>query len=178
MQDAFPLENLMTVILPTHRDIAEFFRLGLLAGVCDLSAVVCWADSVLTSDSSPLFAFCDLSICESQPISSVVSLLREVPGSLTPDLPALMLLGYCHQLSQSGSLALTETLTRLHHMARTEHFPDRIDSALANLDEDFYLAREGIHGTVTEMERAFTDYLARYRSYAPDNLSVPKISPK
>jgi len=156
---------------PTHRDIAEFFRLGLLAGVCDLSAIVCWADSVLTAEPSPPYAFCDLSICESQPVSSVVCLLREVPGTPTPDLPIFMLLGFCYQLAQSGSLSLSEKLVRLHRMARTEHFPDRIDSALTNLDEDLYLAREGIYGTVTEVERAFTDYLARYKSYAPDNLT-------
>jgi len=157
----------MTAIQPTRRDIAEFFRLGLLAGVCDLSAIVCWADFVLTAEPSPPYPFCDLSICESQPVSSVVSLLREIPGSSTPDLAVFMLLGFCYQFVQSNSLALSETLVRLHSMARTEDFPDRVDSALSNLDEDLHLAREGIHGTVTEVERAFSDYLARYKTYVP-----------
>jgi len=158
----------MTATQPTRKDIAEFFRLGLLAGVCDLSAVVRWSDSVIMSEPSPPFAFFDLSICESQPLSAALGFLTEVPDPLTPDLPVYMLLGHCYRLAQSGTLALTDTLVRLHRMARSEYFPEPVDSTLRNLDEDFYLAHNEIHGTVAGVGQKFTDYLSRFEPYAPD----------
>ena len=159
----------MTAMQPTRKDIAEFFRLALIAGVCEVPALVRWADSIIASEQSPPFAFFDLSTCESQPVSAIVGFLREVPGSTSTDLPVFILLAHCHSLAQSGSLALTDTLVRLHRMSEGEHFPDRVEVTLINLDEDLYLARNNIHSTVAAVELAFTGYLAHFEPYAPDS---------
>src|SRR3989442_446735 len=100
----------MTATQPTRKDSAEFFRLGLLAGVCDLSAVVRWSDAVIMSEPSPPFAFFDLSTCESQPLSATLSLLVEVPGERTPNLAVHMLLGHCYRLARSRALDVLDVL--------------------------------------------------------------------
>jgi hypothetical protein len=157
----------MTATQPTRKDLAEFFRLGLRAGVCDLLSIVRWADGIISSEPSPPFAFFDLSVCESQPDSAAISFLSEVPGEHTPDVTLHMLLGHCSRLVHSGAFAPADILVRLHRLNRTEHFPDCVDSAIRNLNEDYHLAHDGIHGTVESVARAFTDYLSRFDQYAP-----------
>ncbi len=157
----------MTSTRPTRKDIAEFFRLGLLAGVCDLPSVVRWADDIISSEQSSLFAFYDLSTCESQPVSAAVGFLTHVPGERTPDLAVHMLLGHCYRLALSGAICITDTLLRLFRMATTEHFPERIYFELVRQEDAFALARDHVYGTLSEVEQSFTQYLSGFDSYAP-----------
>ena len=157
----------MTAIQPTRKDIAEFFRLGLLAGVCDLPSVVRWTDGIISSESSPPFAFFDLSTCESQPVSAAVGFLTEVPGERTPDLAVHMLLGHCYRLARSGAITITDTILRLYRMATTEHFPERIYFELVRQEDAFACARDGVYGTLSEVEQSFTQFLSGFDSYAP-----------
>jgi hypothetical protein len=150
---------------PTRKDIAEFFRLSLLAGVCDLPEVVRWADAVITAESSPPFAFFDLSTCESQPVNAACGLLTEVPGERTPDLAVHMLLARCYCRFQSGILPVTETLLRLYRMARAEAFPDPIYFELVTQEDAYALARDGIYCSIPEVEKSFTDYLSRFQPF-------------
>ena len=156
----------MTAIQPTRKDIAEFFRLGLLAGVCDLPSVVRWTDDIISSEPSPPFAFFDLSTCESQPVSSAVGFLTEVPGERTPDLAVHMLLGHCYRLARSGAIGTTDTLLRLYRMATTEHFPERIYFEFVRQEDAFALARDRVYGTLPEVEQSFIQYLSGFDSYA------------
>jgi len=152
---------------PTRKDIAEFFRLGLLAGVCDLPSVIRWTDGVISAESSPPFAFFDLSTCESQPVDAALGFLSKVPGNPTPHLAVCMLLGHCCRLTHSGAISAADTLVRLYRMAVPEHFPERIYCELVRQEDAFSLARDHIYGSLTEVEKSFTQYLSAFDSYAP-----------
>lgn len=161
----------------TYKDFAEFFRLGLLADVCELSSVARWADSVIAAESEPALAFINLTYCESQTLRTVVDHLAEVPGYFDPDLPAKMLAGHCHQLVTSGSLAAVEALDRLYRVVRAELYLTDVYDGLVSLDQDLYLAREGINGTVAEVQQAVVAYLARFASFAPTLLPIASEEP-
>ena|SRR5436190_14052162 len=156
----------MTATKPTRKDIAEFFRLGLRVGACNLSTIVRWADEVITSEPSPPFAFFDLSTCESQPVSTALSLLIEVPGDRTPDLAVHMLLGHCYRLTRSHALNVLDVLVPLFRVSRVESFPDDIWSELVRQEDAFADARDGVYGSLSEVQDSFTEYLSRFQHYA------------
>jgi len=118
----------MTATQPTRKDMAEFFRLGLLAGRCEPPAVARWEDSIVAVESSPHIAFIELCIAASQPASSVQTLLDDVPGQATPELPARMLLGFSSRLAASHTFTSEQLLLRLYGIASLETFPERIFS--------------------------------------------------
>ena len=157
------MENASTSL----KDTAEFFRLALRAGVCDVATVVRWSDGVIMSEASPPFAFYDLSTSDSQPLSVVTSLLTTVPGDPTAELPVIKLLGHCHAQVQSGKTPAEELLFRLYKMAVPEHFPETIHHALLTMEDRLWLARDGVYGVVEEVVAEFTNYLSRYTGYAP-----------
>lgn len=165
----------MTVPQPTHKDVAEFLRLGLIAGVCDVSSVVAWADSVITETEKPPFAFLDLSTSGEEPSSSVQSFLRGIPGDLTPELSARMLLGHCHRVMKARPFSLSEAfpelLVRLYRMADSNNFPDRITSNLIEMEDGFSLARDQnyeVYGTMRDVEVNFIAFLSEFDAYAPN----------
>lgn len=151
---------------PVLKDIAEFFRLALIAEVCTQATVVQWADQVILFETSPPFAFFDISTSGSQPPSMIIGFLRDVPGQSTPDLPVYMLLGYCYALVQSGVVPAAKILVRLYKMSVTEHFPEKTYHVLVRMESELSLAHDRVYGIVDEVITEFTTYLSQYSTYA------------
>ena len=63
----------MTTNLPTHKDIAEFFRLALLTGLCAPAAAAQWADTIVSAEESPDIAFIELCCAGDQPVSALLT---------------------------------------------------------------------------------------------------------
>ena len=152
---------------PSRKDMGEFFRLGLLAGLCEPSDVARWADTIVASERSPHIAFIELCIAASQSASSVQSLLHEVPGQATPDLPFLMLLGHSARLLAAHTYSPKQLLLRLYRLARVE-LPESIYLELVGLEDAYSLVRDGVYGTLAEIAQHITAFLNEYESYAPD----------
>jgi hypothetical protein len=148
--------------------MAEFFRLSLLAGLCEPSTVARWADSIVAAEPSPHIAFIELCIAGSQSASSVQTLLDDVPGHATPDFSVQMLLGHASRLVTAHVFTPEQLLLRLYHMASLETFPDSIYYELSAFEDELSLARDGVYGTVSEVAQDFTTFLATYDSYAPN----------
>jgi hypothetical protein len=159
----------MTATQPTRKDTAEFFRLSLLAGLCEPSSVARWADSIVAAERSPHIAFIELCIAASQPASSVQTLLDDVPGQATPELPVRMLLGYSSRLVSARAFTPEQLLLRLYGIASLETFPERIYFQLVTLEDDYSLVRDGVYGTLAEVTQDITTFLNEYEQYAPDN---------
>lgn len=151
---------------PTRRDIAEFFRLGLRAGICDVPAVVRWADAVIESEPAPHHAFAELSLCGPMRPDAVEALLTFVPGDPRPDVPHLMVLGHAGRLLDSGAVPADRLLLALHGLSKRERFPERIRWRLINLEEDLDRARHG-EGDTAAVNRAIASFLAEYAQFAP-----------
>ena len=154
--------------LPNLKDTAEFFRLALRAGVCDVATVVHWSDGVVMSEAPVPFAFYDLSTSDTQPWSVVTSLLAEIPGDPTPELAVFMLLGHCHAQVGFGNASAEALLVRLYKMAVPAQFSETIYNALLKMEDRFWLAHDGVYGIVEEVMAEFVGYLSRYTPYAPN----------
>jgi hypothetical protein len=159
----------MTATQPTRKDMAEFFRLSLLSGLCEPPAVARWADSIVASESSPHIAFIELCVAGSRPASSVQTLLNDVPGRPTPDLAVRMLLGHSSRLLSSRALTAEQLLLRLYRIASLETFPERIYFELVRLEDELSLARDGVYDTIAEVAQDIATFLTEYDSHAPDN---------
>ena len=158
----------MTATKPTRKDIAEFYRLGLLVGLCEPSSVALWADSIVAAEQSPHIAFIELCCGGSQPASAVQTLLADVPGQVTDGLPAHMLLGHASRLVTSRSFTPEQLMRRLYGISSLETFPERIYDELVRFDDEYSLARDGAYGTLAEADHDFSTFLADYDSYAPN----------
>jgi hypothetical protein len=160
----------MTVTPPTRKDMAEFFRFGLLAGLCEPSTVARWAESIVAADELPHIAFIELCIAGSQPASHVQALLHDVPGDPTPELATRMLLGHASGLISSHAFAPEQILLRLYGIATRETFPERVWSELVSLEDGLSLARDGVYGTLPEVATGIIEFLGNYAAYAPDDV--------
>ncbi|MGC3992128.1 MAG: hypothetical protein QM796_21030 [Chthoniobacteraceae bacterium] len=157
----------MTVMQPNRKDMAEFFRLSLHAGICTPATVVQWADRIVAADASPHIAFIELCMSAFQPASAVGTLLGDVPGQATADLSVQMLLGYAARLIAERTFAPEELLLRLYRLAGSE-FPGSIYFELVGLESAYICARDGVFGTVAEVMEDFATFLANHVRYAPD----------
>ena len=157
----------MTATQPTRKDIAEFFRLGLLAGVCEPATVVQWAEQIVTEDPRPNIAFIELCVSGPQPSGVLQTLLTDVPGQATPDLPIQMLLGYSSRLIASRAFTPAQLLLRLHRISSVDAFPERIYFELVGLEDNLYLAGKGVYGTLSEVSQHIKDFLVTFEPYTP-----------
>ena len=157
----------MPATLSTRKDVAEFFRLGLLAGVCQPAAVALWAEAIVTAEASPHFSFIELSVSASRPASALQTLLADVPGQPTPGLPFKMLLGHCSRLLALGGVTAEPLVLDLYEAARLEAPDEDITHELSGFEDEFCLARDGVYGSMGDFARHFADFLAGFEPYAP-----------
>jgi hypothetical protein len=158
----------MTAMQPTRKDMAEFLRLSLVAGLCKPSTAAAWADTIVAAEQSPHIAFIELCIAGSQPASAVEALLADVPGQTTPELPVRMLLGHSARLIAATEFPPEQVLLRLYHLSRIESFPESIYLELNCLEDDYSLVRDGVYGTFAEIAQHIITFLNEYEPYAPD----------
>jgi len=158
---------------PTRNDMAEFFRLALNAQLSDVTSAVRWAESIVAADATPHIAFIELCISAAQPVSTILSLLADVPGDRTADLPVKMLLGHAFRLLESKAFP-EQLLLPLYQLSRIEMFPDEVEYELDRLDDAYYLALDRTYGTMADVAQKFSKFLANYERYAPDIPLKPK----
>ena len=122
----------------------------------------------MAAEQSPHIAFIELCIAGSQPSSTIQTLLADVPGQATPDLPVQMLLGHSWRLVTAHVVSAEQILLRLYGIARAVSFPEDIYYTLSGYEDVLSLARDGVYGTVANVAHEFLGFLADYKSYAPD----------
>lgn len=165
------LESEVTTMEPTRKDMAEFFRLSLLAGFGEPAEVIRWADSIVGAEASPHIAFIELCIAVAQPTGRLGDLLHEVPGQVTPELPVRMLLGAAARFISAHAADSERMLLRLYRVAGLEHFPERIYFQLVSLEDAYALARDGVYGTLAEVRQDFAAFLQEYEPYASGTIA-------
>lgn len=152
---------------PTDKDMAEFFRLGLSLGTCDVSQVVRWAEKVVEREAKPNHAFIELCLANNQTVSAVKSLLIDVPGTLTENLPLRMLLGHCWHIVSRHPEQGVRLLRPLYLLGCLEHFESDIQDALVCLEDELCLAEDKVFGSMEDMMKRFCVFLQPFASEAP-----------
>lgn len=152
---------------PTDKGMAEFFRLGLSLGTCDVSQVVCWAEKVVEREEKPNHAFIELCLANNKSVSAVQSLLTDIPGTLTKGLALRMLLGHCWHIASCSPVRGERLLRPLYLLVSSEDFESDIYYALVCLEDELYLAQDKVFGTVEDVIKKFCAFLQPFASEAP-----------
>ncbi len=152
---------------PTDKDIAEFFRLGPSLGTCDVSQVVRWVEKVVEREAKTNHAFIELCLANNQSVSAVQSLLIDVSGTLTKDLPLRMLLGHCWHIVSRHPRQGERLLRPLYLLVSLEDSESDVYYALVGLKHELCLAEEKVFGSMEDVMKKFSVFLQPFASDAP-----------
>jgi len=144
---------------PTRKDLAEFYRLALASGLCTPADVVAWADGVIVAEAHPAVVFLDLACGGHQPAAVVQTLLHDVPGAADAAVVTACLLDLAGRRVREGGVSALDVTQRLCALARNEPVLDEVADALAGLEVDYVLARDGAYGTLAEVDARVVAFL-------------------
>ncbi len=150
---------------PTRKDIAEFYRLALLSGLCTPTQIVTWADLIVAADEHPDDVFLDLACCGRMRLDAIRTLLGKVPGAATSNLPGNLLLGHACRVLDAGGISAPELLVRILELAKADLPGPDAANELDRLDDALFLARDDIYGPVEQVYADFARFLNGYAGY-------------
>lgn len=153
----------MTAEATRPKDIADFFRLGLLGGVVSLREVIAWADSLISASESPEEAALDLSISEWQGRLAAIDALGAFSGESDDTLPTHLLLARCNELVRSGQSDEFTVLSALRGLPLYDDIYNRVDT----LDDAKYLAEHQHYGTLHDVRADVREFLRQFTQYEP-----------
>jgi broad specificity phosphatase PhoE len=144
---------------------AEGLRLGLIAGLVDVDAVVAWADRLILddqADGAPVLF--DLSLSGGRKVADVISMLREIPGAAHPAAVGRRMAADLAAGLADGSFGIVRAARVMYLIMREGFAPDaEFESEAYWADDGVDLALEGVYCTLEEVGQRMTQFLARYR---------------
>ena len=153
----------MTAETTRPKDIADFFRLGLLGGVVPLREAIAWADSLISASDAPEEAALDLFISESQGRLAAINALGAFTGASDDTLPTHLLLARCNELVRLGQSDEFTVLSALRGLPLYDDVYNRVDT----LDDAKYLAEHEHYGTLDDVRADVREFLSRFIQYEP-----------
>lgn len=151
----------MTAEANRPKDIADFFRLGLLGGIVPILEAIAWADGIIAASDSPEEAAIDLSLSESQGRLAAIDALGAFTGASDDTLPTHLLLARCNELVRLGQSDELTLLSALRGLPLYDDIYDRVDS----LDDAKYLAEHEHYGTLDDIRADVREFLSRFSQY-------------
>ena len=146
-----------------QRDDAEALAIALEAGVVTVGEAIRWADREIESSAGASAEVIAVSLATKAAPAEVAHLLRSIPGELSRSQASRRALLYAKAALESGRASPTTIARSLHQMYWTGNVPcEDAGGTMAWLDEGFYLASEGIAGTVAEVEAELRDFLREH----------------
>ena len=152
---------------PSLATCAQFFRIGLEAGVCKPDVVRAWALSVIEKMDEPPGEIIEVSW--NKPIPQLISDLNSVQGDANFEVAGRWLL-YILLHKMSGEALLWQTITAAKQVA-TSAGRSAESSELYYLfdavEDELNLAEQGIYGTVTQCHMELKAILGSHSSPPP-----------
>lgn len=150
------------------RPLLELFSLALQHGLIKQEEIIRWADEIVAKDSEPDYFIIELSLCGYMSINDTVSFINGFTGqSDTVSERAVLGLLYNQYLQQK--IGLDEVVNTLNWFGWESHLPEEERNFFYPLAEAFYLASEGIHGNIKEVEMMVLDCLEMYKDLRINN---------
>lgn len=161
-------------VSPTHRDIADFFRIALTLSHVDtplvpLTSIVSWADHIIESATVAKEWMIDLSMNADYNAdrASVVNLLSCVPGPATDFLAASILAAFIGRQWRAGILSRHDACVVLAHLR--EYLPEEHDIAAvvpsATLDDELICISQGMPEQLYRVDNVLSEFLALFEEY-------------
>jgi hypothetical protein len=144
-------------------------RAGLSTGLLKKEEVIDWAEQIVSKDKAPDIFFIDLLLSSSISTANISHYISCYLNFETPTVSGRPLLGLLFRRFSSGELTLNKTVITLYQLKNETVLSDREMAFVYNIDNDYDLAREKIHGTLKDIERQLEDFLSIYGDYTFDN---------
>ena len=144
---------------------ADVLRCGYEAEHFDKSHIIAWADEQIMACDKPSDALIDLSLCRNSGSQTVASNLRSL-GSNDATLCVKLQFAFLGLTFNADRITLEQavrTLYRIaHEIANERGVDDDQRNMIYHLDDGYYPAFSGTHGTLAEIEREFGDFIRPY----------------
>ena len=157
---------------PAHalRLTAAYFRAALDVGLVTPEHVIAWADGAIERGASLPGALYQVSLAATSGtgLRNALSELSPAPTSEAESTAvARALLDSVWQDLRSARRPLDHAMTSLRALRRRVVLPDELRFRLIALDEDYYLAREGVTDELTTIESTVRTWLAQFDGALP-----------
>ncbi len=156
-------EQMKTAEPSLLKETAEYYRIGLAIGLISTAEAMTWIDSVLICETEPDMALIEASLSGSRGAYAVADELAGVEGSALREAVARRLLARMSVLLSSDAETANQIVGWLDRMADEDYAPTpQAKAEMEGLEEDFYLANDGIYSSVAEVTEELRTFLQRY----------------
>jgi hypothetical protein len=161
----------MTTQHPSSGAATEFFRLGLASRTMGLDTIDGWATQMISETPSPSFALYDLAMAKSTDRGIVLDVLNRFTKSEEDrEFAWAMFCEFLHDDLISGKRSLKDTIYVLYGLERLHEAPELLEIPITILEDEYALARDGVWGTMDEVEGRTVELL---RAYFDDETPKP-----
>jgi enoyl-CoA hydratase/carnithine racemase len=155
--------------MPTTKDAAEAYRLGLVHGLVDPGRVVAWADRVIAACDVPDAAIISVSSAWAQGTGPIASALRQVPGRADPYTVIPLLLALLDEMLTRDPTAADDIARALYWIAVDEAMEGcDLWHELFGLGDAIDLAQSGTYGNLDEARAEVIRFVRTHRAAVPD----------
>ncbi len=152
---------------PTTKDLAEYFRLALEAGLCREKEIETWADKMIVEANSPTPEWLlKLSI---ERDTSKSKLLEAVPGEVDKLTAWSLLLSRFGVANRNRQFSREKIVRALFRWAVNREIPDPFFTRAYQLDDSFDGTKEGWNSE-EQFIKDFEDFFVPFRSF---EMSLP-----
>ena len=147
-----------------HRDAFGYFRMGLVTGLIDKSALVAWADREILRDRTPGHALIELSLSGRRPYSQIIRLLTGFERGADYRVSLKLLFARAGRLLEAEPGRAADIIMGLRLLNEEEYFPAEIKARLLGLRADLELHRQGALSAEDLTDR-LAGFLAPFAAY-------------
>lgn len=149
--------------MSTVKEQAEALRLGLLGGYVSSDEVTAWADQVIAAGDTPGPEIIEVSLGGSKPIHDIDAALAGIPGFAPRDAVAVLTLRQMAAAVRQNPSVGRAVAHSLFQMYLEGIVPsEQAKGQMGRLDDAFYLAESGIHGTTAEVQAELAEFLSTW----------------
>lgn len=150
--------------------ILHLIRAGLASGILSNEEVINWADKIIIEDDQPDIFFIELALLSSNNSNDICYYFSDYLNFENPVFQGRPLLGMLYKRFSSKQLTLEETVRKLFRLKSEALFTDLEESYIYSIDNDFDCAKDGIYGTLKDIDADVNKFLNFYKDYSLDNI--------
>lgn len=144
----------------TLATIAEYYRLGIEAGLLKPEEAQEWATSLLRRLDDPPYEIIEVSWGKG--LATTIDNLREVKGARDSQTAGGWLLGYLREHFPDDDEGLVRAARQAMQIARSAGLGDDVYYGFDSIDDGIFLAMSGTYGSVEDSRKDLLDVLKDY----------------
>jgi len=155
--------------MPTTKDTAEAYHVGLVYGLVDPRRAIAWADRTIAASQHADPAVIAVSSAWAQGMGAIASALRQVPGRSDPSPVLRILLALVDDVMSPGPATTDDVARALDRIAFDEAIEGcDLQNELSGMGNAIDLARDGLYGNLDEARADVVRFVRTHRADVVD----------